>query len=197
MDQRKTVESYACTNKFLWKQFSFCPHGNRRFARQNGAGSDARGGDAAQALAGSQFMVGLVGEKVQAAANSIAACPATKYFGVSGADFAASRYATDAAAAEAICRAAQATVVVAAATRAGRACCPAWPNASAAAPTPTSPRVAAADGKISLHRWYYRQRMEGTLTRTQRPWFIGIDPGSQPACDCGAGTATVEPVAWP
>jgi electron transfer flavoprotein alpha subunit len=54
--------------------------------------------------------------------------------------------------------------------------------------------VAAADGKISVNRWYYRQRMEGALTRTQRPWFIGIDPGSQTACDCGAGTAAVEMV---
>ena len=37
--------------------------------------------------------------------------------------------------------------------------------------------------------------MEAALTRTQRPWFILIDPGSQTACECGAGTATVETVA--
>jgi electron transfer flavoprotein alpha subunit len=36
--------------------------------------------------------------------------------------------------------------------------------------------------------------MEGTLTRTQRPWVLGIDPGSQTPCDCGAGTAAVETV---
>ena len=30
------------------------------------------------------------------------------------------------------------------------------------------------------------------MTRTQRPWFIAIDPGSQPECECGAGSATVE-----
>ena len=52
--------------------------------------------------------------------------------------------------------------------------------------------VAAAEGKISVNRWYYRQRMESALTRTTRPWVIGIDPGSQTACDCGAGTAGVE-----
>jgi electron transfer flavoprotein alpha subunit len=55
--------------------------------------------------------------------------------------------------------------------------------------------VAAADGTISVNRWYYRQRMEGALTRTQRPWFLGIDPGSQTPCECGAGTASVEMVA--
>ena len=58
-----------------------------------------------KALAGSSLVVGLIGENVQAAADSIAACPATKYFGVAGKDFAQSRYASDAAAAEAICRA--------------------------------------------------------------------------------------------
>src|ERR1035438_8098871 len=45
-----------------------------------------------KALAGSSLVVGLVGETVQAAADSIAACPATKYFGVAGKDFAPPRH---------------------------------------------------------------------------------------------------------
>ena len=65
-----------------------------------------------KSLTGSKFVIGLIGENVQAAANSIAACPATKYFGVTGTEFSQSRYATDAAAAEALCKAAQATVVL-------------------------------------------------------------------------------------
>ena len=64
-----------------------------------------------KALAGSNLFVGLIGENVQAAADSIAACPATKYFGVTGADFSQPRYASDAAAAKAICKVAQATIV--------------------------------------------------------------------------------------
>jgi electron transfer flavoprotein alpha subunit len=40
-----------------------------------------------KSLAGSKLLVGIIGENIQAAANSIAACPATKYFGVTGADF--------------------------------------------------------------------------------------------------------------
>ena len=148
-----------------------------------------------KSLAGSKLVVGLVGENVQAAANSIAACPATKYFGVTGADFSQSRYATDAAAAEAICKAAQATVVVAPATSRWARVLPGVAQRLGGRADTHVTGVAAADGKISVNRWYYRQRMEGTLTRTQRPWFIGIDPGSQTACDCGAGTATVEMVA--
>jgi len=147
-----------------------------------------------RALAGSKFIVGLVGENIQPAANSIAACPATRYLAVSGPEFAQSRYATDAAAAEALTKTAQATIVVVPATaRWARVLSGVAQRLGGSADTHVT-GVAAADGKISLNRWYYRQRMEGTLTRTQRPWFIGVDPGSQTACDCGAGTATVETV---
>ena len=159
--------------------FSSRTHGNGRLAGQIGARSPARGSHAAQSLAGSKFVVGLVGENVQPAANSIAACPATQYFGVSGAEFAQSRYATDAAAAEAICKAAQATVVVAPATSRWARVLPGVAQRLGGRADTHVTGVAAADGKISVNRWYYRQRMEGTLTRTQRPWFIGVDPGSQ------------------
>ncbi len=148
-----------------------------------------------KAIAGSNLFVGLVGASVQAAANSIAACPATKYFGVTGAEFGQSRYGTDAAAVEAICKAAQATVIVAPGTsRWARVVAGVAQRLGGRADTHVA-GVAAADGKISVSRWYYRQRMEGTLTRTQRPWFIVIDPGSQKGCDCGAGAAAVEMVA--
>jgi len=148
-----------------------------------------------KALAGSQLVVGLVGENIQAAADSIAACPATKYVGVSGAEFSQSRYATDAVAAEAICKAAAATIVVAPATSR-------WNRVLAGVAQRLGGRVdthvtgvADTAGKPAINRWYYRQRMEATIQRTQRPWFILVDPGSQPACECGAGSAKVEAVA--
>jgi electron transfer flavoprotein alpha subunit len=147
-----------------------------------------------KSLAGSKLVVGLVGDNVPAAANSIAASPVTKYFGVTGADFNQSRYATDAAAAEAIFKAAQATVVIAPATSRWARVLPGVAQRLGGRADTHVTGVAVADGKISVSRWFYRQRMEGALTRTQRPWFIGIDPGSQTACDCGAGTASVETV---
>jgi electron transfer flavoprotein alpha subunit len=146
-------------------------------------------------LAGSKLVAGLIGDKVQAAADSIAASSVTKYFGVTGADFSQSRYATDAAAAEAICKAAQATIVVAPATSRWARVLPGVAQRLGGRADTHVTGVAAADGKISVSRWFYRQRMEGALTRTQRPWFIGIDPGSQTARDCGAGTAAVEMIA--
>jgi electron transfer flavoprotein alpha subunit len=147
-----------------------------------------------RSLAGSTLVVGLVGDNAQAAANSIAACPATKYFAVTGADFTQARYATDAAAAEAICKAAQATVLVAPATSRWARVLPGVAQRLGGRVDTHVTGVVAADGKISINRWYYRQRMESAQTRTQRPWILGIDPGSQTPCECGAGTANVETV---
>ncbi|MGB7769014.1 MAG: electron transfer flavoprotein subunit alpha [Verrucomicrobiia bacterium] len=150
--------------------------------------------DIHKSLNGSKLVAGLIGENVQAAANSIAASPVTKYFGITGAEFSQSRYATDAAAAEAICKAAQATVVVAPAASRWARCLAGVAQRLGGRADMHVTGAAVADGKLSVSRWYYRQRMEGALTRTQRPWFIGIDPGSQTPCDCGAGTAGVEMV---
>ncbi len=143
---------------------------------------------------GGNLVIGLVGADVQAAANSVAASGATKFLGVSGADFSQSRYATDAAAAEAICRAAQATIVVAPATsRWNRVLAGVAQRLGGRADTHVT-GVTAADGKLSINRWYYRQRMEAQMQRAQRPWFVLIDPGSQPAWQGAAGAATVENV---
>jgi electron transfer flavoprotein alpha subunit len=147
-----------------------------------------------ESLGGSKVVVGLIGDQVQTAANSIAGCPATKYFGVTGPDFSLSRYGSDAAAAEAVIKAAGATVVVVPATSRWARVAPGVAQRLGGRADTHVAGVAVADGKISVQRWYYRQRMEGVLTRTQRPWIIGIDPGSQPACDCGAGVAAVEMV---
>jgi len=148
-----------------------------------------------KASAGSNLFVGLIGESVQAAADSIAACPATKYFGVVGAEFAQSRYSTDAAAAESLCKAAQATLVVAPATSRWNRVLPGVAQRLGGRVDSHVTGISDAGGKPAVNRWYYRQRMEAALTRTQRPWFILIDPGSQAACDCGAGAAAVELVA--
>jgi electron transfer flavoprotein alpha subunit len=143
-------------------------------------------------ITGSNLFVGLVGQSVQAAADSIAACPATKYFGAVGAELGFSRYATDAAAAEALCRAAQATMVVAPATSRWNRVLPGVAQRLGGRVDSHVTGIGDAAGMPTVNRWYYRQRMEATLTRTQRPWFILIDPGSQTACDCGAGAAAVE-----
>ena len=65
-----------------------------------------------QALAGSSLAAGFTGAATQPAADRIASCGATPFFAVTGPDFGISRYSTDAAAAEALCRASGATLVI-------------------------------------------------------------------------------------
>ncbi len=80
-------------------------------------------------LAGSHLVIGLVGSDAQAAADSVAGCGASRFLAATGTDFTVARYATDAAAAEALTRAAGATLVLALREpRVGLAACPELPN---------------------------------------------------------------------
>jgi len=144
---------------------------------------------------GAPFFVGLWGDAPKAAADSIASCGAAKFFIVSGVEFAQARYATDAAAAEALCRAAGATIVIA--PSGSR-----WNRISAGVAHRLAGRadshvtgLTASEGSPAIARWYYRQRMEGILTRTQRPWLISVESGIAPAWQGVAGSAVVEDVA--
>ncbi len=141
---------------------------------------------------GSTLVVGLVGENLQKAADGIATCGASRFLGISGPDFTQPRYATDAAAAEALCKAAGATLVVAPGTSR-------WNRVLAGLAQRLGGRIdthvsglTAVGNSISINRWYYRQRIEASLQRTQRPWFILVDPGSQPAWEGSPGTAQIE-----
>lgn len=149
----------------------------------------------AAALGGAELVVGLFGANVQSAANQVAACGAKRFLGVAGPDFAPSRYATDAAAAEALSKAAGATIVVAAGTSRLLRCLAGVAQRLGGRADTHVTGVSAEGGQVTVARWYYRQRMEAAIQRTARPWFIVVDPGSQPAWSCGAGAAIVEAVA--
>jgi electron transfer flavoprotein alpha subunit len=142
-------------------------------------------------LPGATLIAGLVGGSAQEAANRIAACGASKFLGVVGPEFAASRYSTDATAAEALCRQAKATIVVAAGTSRWSRVLPGVSQRLGGATDTHVTGIATGNG-ISLNRWYYRQRMEATLQRKQRPWFIVVDPASQPAWEESPGSAALE-----
>ncbi len=137
------------------------------------------------------FSVGLVGADTQNAANQIAGCGAAKFLAVTGAEFAQPRYATDAAAAEAIAKAAAATIIIVPHTsRWGRVAAGVAARLSGRADTHVTGVTATG-----ITRWYYRQRMEAQMTRTQRPWVIALDPGCVAPVECAAGTAATTPVA--
>lgn len=148
----------------------------------------------ADSLPGSTFVAGVVGGAVDAAAGPMSGAGASRVLGVAGEAFAKARYASDAAAVEAICRAASATIVVAPATsRFSRVIAGVAHRVGGRADTHVA-GVTVADGKPVISRWYYRQRMVATLGRAQRPWFIALDPGSVAPWAGAAGGASVETV---
>ena len=145
-------------------------------------------------LPGSKLVVGLVGQTVQTAADNIATCGTMAFLGVTGADFAQSRYATDAAAVEALAKAAQATVILAPATSRWNRVLPGVAQRLGGRADTHVTGLSANNGKLTISRWYYRQRMEAVLQRTQRPWVILVDPGSQPTWQGAPGTAILQTV---
>jgi electron transfer flavoprotein alpha subunit len=136
----------------------------------------------AAALAlGGELAVGLVGGDTAPAAALVAGAGASRILAVTGAAFAEPRYATDAAAAEALCRAAgtqgHPPLVIASGTSR-------WARALPGVAYRLNGRVdthatglALQNGAPAVTRWFYRQRMEAVLTRAQRPWFVLLDAG--------------------
>jgi electron transfer flavoprotein alpha subunit len=140
-----------------------------------------------------QLMIGIVAANANHAAKAVMHA-GPRLLAVRGEAFAQARFASDAAACEALCRAAQATIVVA-------------PQSSRFA------RVMAAvahriDGVIDTHiaalagsetveatRWFYRQRIEAVVTRTARPWFLLLDSGTHEPYAGEAGNAQVDEIA--
>jgi electron transfer flavoprotein alpha subunit len=121
--------------------------------------------------------IGIIAADVATAASSLPSSGA-RLLAVSGEAFAQARYASDAAAAEAICRAAEATIVLA-------------PGSS------RFTRITALSGSetVEASRWFYRQRIEAVISRSARPWFLLLDAGTNAAFAGVAGTAQVEAVA--
>lgn len=131
------------------------------------------------------YHLAVLGANAAAAAQS-ASEGALSVRAIEGDAVAVSRYATDAAAAQALAAASGATVILAPCTmRFQRA----LPGVAARLNGACDTHVVAVDPDLSIHRWYYRQRMEATQTRTARPWFVLIEPGAADPCAPQAGAA--------
>ena len=155
------------------------------------AAKPAREALAAAKELGGTLVVGLFGAEVQATANQMAGSGATKFLGVAGSEFATARYVTDAAAATALVKAAQATIVIVPATsRMNRIVAGVAHRCGGRADTHVTGLTATG-----ITRWYYRQRMEAIQSRVHRPWFIALDPGCHTPDVSAPGVAVVESVA--
>ena len=138
--------------------------------------------------------IALVGKEIQTAANSLANSGAAHFYGVEGDDFETARYASDLLAAEALVKKNEATLVIVPGTsRANRVVSALSARLNGRADTHLT-GITVRDGKITVSRWYYRQRMEGAFARPQRPWILALEPGSVAPAALSAGTAAVEKI---
>jgi len=137
--------------------------------------------------------IGIVTSEAASAAASVASAEA-RIFAVSGEAFAQARYATDTAACEALCRAAQATLVLAPmSSRFSRVAAGVAHRLGGAIDTHIT-AIAGSDS-IQASRWFYRQRVEAVLTRETRPWFLLLEPGTCAQFAGAPGAASVETIA--
>lgn len=150
--------------------------------------------DAAKQL-GAPLTVGLIGAEVTDAAEAVANAGAERILAAAGPDFAQPRYATDAAAAEALCRAAAADLILTPATSRFMRVLPGVAHRlGGCVDTHVSSLEASPDG-LSATRWFYRQRIEGVIRRDGRPWILLLDSGCHAPWTGAPGAAKIEEVA--
>jgi electron transfer flavoprotein alpha subunit len=125
----------------------------------------------------SSLEIGLIGESVRSSADSIAAAGAARILGVQGPDFAKPRFSSDAAAAEALCRASTPQLVIAPATSRFLRALPSLAQRLAAQVDTHITSINVTDGAVAATRWFYRQRIEGMFQRKARPWILLLDSG--------------------
>jgi electron transfer flavoprotein alpha subunit len=154
--------------------------------------ADGTLGRAAQECLGVAASLGGYEIAISGAGSAAAAGTVEAALCVEGDEFAAPRSSTDAAAAEALIRASAATLVLAPGTsRWSRARPMAAARLNGVIDTHIVGLETAGDS-IQLKRWFYRQRIEGTVARTRRPWIVLIEPGAFPAVDELAARTPVE-----
>jgi len=140
---------------------------------------------------GGTLAIGLIGREVQSVADSLAASGAA-ILAVAGPEFEYPRYASDAAAIEAICRATTPQLVIAPGTsRFMRAMAGAAQRLNARIDTHIT-SVEMKEGAVVAKRWLYRQRMEALIQREARPWFLVLDSGCHVAWTGAAGAAEIQ-----
>ena len=140
-----------------------------------------------------KLTIGIVAAEAAAAAGVLASAGA-RLIAVSGEAFAQARYASDVIAAEALCRAAQASIVLAPGTsRFTRVAAGVAHRLGGFIDT----HITALGGTdtVEASRWFYRQRVEAVISRSVRPWFLLLDAGTHAAFAGASQPVQIEQVA--
>jgi electron transfer flavoprotein alpha subunit len=145
---------------------------------------------------GARLTIGLIGKDVSAAEAEVATAGAERILTVTGPDFAAPRYASDATAAEAICRSAAADLILAPATSRFTRVLPGVAHRlnGCVDTHVTALEAGVVPGEMRAMRWYYRQRIEAVIRRDARPWMVLLESGCHAAFNGTPGVAKVEPI---
>jgi len=139
---------------------------------------------------GAKLVVGIVA--ADAAAQVAGA--AKRVMAVEGEAFAQPRFASDAAACEALCRAAMATIVIApGSSRFARVMAAVAHRLGGVIDTHVT-AIGGTDGAEAT-RWFYRQRIEAVVSRDKRPWFLLVDAGTNAAFASDASEVKPERIA--
>ncbi len=146
------------------------------------------------AQTGGALTVGVLGAGAAAAADAVAGCGAAAFITVGDHAVAHPRYATDAAAATALVQAAGAEIVLAPNTSRFARCLPGAAHRVGAQIDTHIVAVGGEGGAVHAQRWFYRQRILGSFSRTARPWMLLVDGGVCPAWQGPAGTANAQEV---
>ena len=142
---------------------------------------------------GAPLTIGIVAADANRVASAVIHA-GPRLLAVRGEAFAQARFASDAAACEALCRAAQATIVVAPqSSRFARVMAAVAHRVGGVIDTHIT-ALAGVDS-VEATRWFYRQRIEAVVTRTARPWFLLLDSGTHAPYAGEAGNAQVDEIA--
>ncbi|MGA3125910.1 MAG: hypothetical protein ABSD13_04280 [Candidatus Korobacteraceae bacterium] len=142
---------------------------------------------------GAPLTIGIVGAQSEGAAGSLAGTGA-RVLSVAGEAFAQPRYASDAAACEALCRAAEATLVFAPESSRFVRVLPGVAHRFAGFADTHITALAKAE-TLEATRWFYRQRVEAVVHRESRPWFLLLEAGTREPWAATAGQVQAETVA--
>ena len=142
---------------------------------------------------GAELTIGIVAKHASNAAAQVAGA-AKRLLAVEGEAFAQPRFASDAAACETLCRAAQPTIVLAPeSSRFARVMAAVAHRVGGAIDTHITAIGGAAN--VEAARWFYRQRIEAVVSREKRPWFLLLDAGTHAAFAGDSAQAQVEQIA--
>ncbi len=142
---------------------------------------------------GASITIGVIAVDAAVSARALAGVGA-RVLGVSGEAFTQTRYASDAAACEALCKAANPTIVLAPeSSRFARVAAGVSHRMGGCIDTHVT--GTRGESSIEVSRWFYRQRIEAVLTRGARPWFLLLEPGTHAAFAGEPGEIEVKQVA--